>query len=450
MKGSELTFFFSISIFLFFLFYPRDALSVLSNVGVGRGGNISAFDRDLTMDESSANMQSSSPTDAARWRRIEGRSAVRQHDDGGGSSSRMTIDGLPQPGEPDGLENLTFALPIPGGVVVGGVGGGGEDGQEDENADDNVDNDDNDGNDVIGDHGHDEDDLMDIDGAVAAAFAAIEGDGEDDDGQEGPDPGDLHDQLASGLNEPTTTSTATANIADANAAANVTGSIADTADPSSIISRGPDPSLVAPDHDHDPDQGTDQDHDYGLNDDDGDDDDDHRNELGGVFVDEAEATVPPLSPSSASSAQSDADSDADADAHPAATASPNNTATTLPRAGAAATTAAGGAAAAAAAAGRSAVPAPQQKPAVQRKPRRQRAMKVSELGVPYAPLALPTVKRMAQRHRGGARLTPETLQALADASDEFLAQAAADCAAYMRHAGRDTLTEADVVLCMKR
>jgi histone H3/H4 len=79
---------------------------------------------------------------------------------------------------------------------------------------------------------------------------------------------------------------------------------------------------------------------------------------------------------------------------------------------------------------------------------------VSRLGLAEASLALLMVKRIAlQQHRplgdhAAAQLKPEKLQVPADASHEFLALVDDDCAAYIRHAGRNTRTARDLVLLM--
>ncbi|KAF2146234.1 uncharacterized protein K452DRAFT_324237 [Aplosporella prunicola CBS 121167] len=88
--------------------------------------------------------------------------------------------------------------------------------------------------------------------------------------------------------------------------------------------------------------------------------------------------------------------------------------------------------------------------------KRKRALpKLSRFGTPYPALPASTVKRVATTFArlhggGGGKLSRETLDAVALASEWFFEQVGEDLGAYAGHAGRRTIEEADVVALMNR
>ncbi|KAK8156036.1 centromere kinetochore component CENP-T-domain-containing protein [Phyllosticta citrichinensis] len=86
---------------------------------------------------------------------------------------------------------------------------------------------------------------------------------------------------------------------------------------------------------------------------------------------------------------------------------------------------------------------------------RTKTLPVSRFGHEYPSLPSSVVKRLATsfaRVHGGpsAKLSQDTLNAIATASDWYFEQAGEDLASYASHAGRKTIDEADVVMLMKR
>lgn len=81
--------------------------------------------------------------------------------------------------------------------------------------------------------------------------------------------------------------------------------------------------------------------------------------------------------------------------------------------------------------------------------------RVSAHGIEYPPLPPSFVKRVAQTALqssglSNARLSPDTLAALTQASEWFFEQLGDDLGAYARHAKRKTVEESDVVTLMRR
>lgn len=82
--------------------------------------------------------------------------------------------------------------------------------------------------------------------------------------------------------------------------------------------------------------------------------------------------------------------------------------------------------------------------------------RLSRLGLPIPSLPRPLIKRLATSFlnrsgvAGPARLSADTVEALALATDWFFEQAAEDVAVYASHAGRKSVDEADVAMLMAR
>ncbi|KAI0475814.1 hypothetical protein GGR56DRAFT_674338 [Xylariaceae sp. FL0804] len=85
--------------------------------------------------------------------------------------------------------------------------------------------------------------------------------------------------------------------------------------------------------------------------------------------------------------------------------------------------------------------------------------KISRHGVEYPSLPRGVVKRLATTFaktagagggRAGAKIAPDTLDAVMQATDWFFEQLGDDLGAYARHAGRKTIDESDVVTLMRR
>ena len=93
-----------------------------------------------------------------------------------------------------------------------------------------------------------------------------------------------------------------------------------------------------------------------------------------------------------------------------------------------------------------------------RKPRlkkRKRGPQLSHFGIEYPPLPSAVVKRLAQTFAqtsgvSKTKITPDTLDALCQASDWFFEQLGDSLRAYAQHAGRKTVDESDVVTLMQR
>ena len=81
--------------------------------------------------------------------------------------------------------------------------------------------------------------------------------------------------------------------------------------------------------------------------------------------------------------------------------------------------------------------------------------KLSRHGIEYPSLPVGVVKRLAQTFAqtsgiGKAKLTPDTMAAIMQASDWFFEQLGDDLQAYAKHAGRKTIDESDMITLMKR
>lgn len=81
--------------------------------------------------------------------------------------------------------------------------------------------------------------------------------------------------------------------------------------------------------------------------------------------------------------------------------------------------------------------------------------KVSKYGIEYPSLPVGVVKRLAQTFAqtsgvSKAKITPDTMSAIMQASDWFFAQLGDDLQAYAKHAGRKTIDESDMITLMKR
>lgn len=86
--------------------------------------------------------------------------------------------------------------------------------------------------------------------------------------------------------------------------------------------------------------------------------------------------------------------------------------------------------------------------------RKKRGVKLSRHGIEYPSLPPGVVKRLAQifaqTSGAKAKINPETLSAIMQASDWFFEQVGDDLAAYAKHAGRKTIDESDMITLMKR
>ena len=87
--------------------------------------------------------------------------------------------------------------------------------------------------------------------------------------------------------------------------------------------------------------------------------------------------------------------------------------------------------------------------------KRKRGPQLSQFGIEYPPLPPTVVKRLAQAFAqtsgiSQTNITPETLDALCQASDWFFEQLGDSLRAYAQHAGRKTIDESDVVTLMQR
>lgn len=87
--------------------------------------------------------------------------------------------------------------------------------------------------------------------------------------------------------------------------------------------------------------------------------------------------------------------------------------------------------------------------------KRKRGPQLSQFGIEYPPLPPAVVKRLAQTFAqtsgvAQTKITPDTLDALCQASDWFFEQLGDSLRAYAQHAGRKTVDESDVVTLMQR
>lgn len=81
----------------------------------------------------------------------------------------------------------------------------------------------------------------------------------------------------------------------------------------------------------------------------------------------------------------------------------------------------------------------------------KRGKKVSRYGIKYPSLPSNVIKRLAQRFAGKTKISPDTLNAIMQASDWFFEQLGDDLRAYANHAkGRTTINESDMLTLMRR
>lgn len=87
--------------------------------------------------------------------------------------------------------------------------------------------------------------------------------------------------------------------------------------------------------------------------------------------------------------------------------------------------------------------------------KRKRGPQLSQFGIEYPPFPSTVVKRLAQTFAqtsgvSKTKITPDTLDALCQASDWFFEQLGDSLRAYAQHAGRKTIDESDIVTLMQR
>ncbi|SPN99776.1 uncharacterized protein DNG_02627 [Cephalotrichum gorgonifer] len=87
--------------------------------------------------------------------------------------------------------------------------------------------------------------------------------------------------------------------------------------------------------------------------------------------------------------------------------------------------------------------------------KRKRGPQLSRFGIEYPPLPPAVVKRLAQTFAqtsgiSKTKITPDTLDALCQASDWFFEQLGDSLGAYAKHAGRKTIDESDIITLMQR
>ncbi|RYP03994.1 hypothetical protein DL765_010335 [Monosporascus sp. GIB2] len=87
--------------------------------------------------------------------------------------------------------------------------------------------------------------------------------------------------------------------------------------------------------------------------------------------------------------------------------------------------------------------------------RRKTGKKISKHGIEYKSLPQGVVKRLAMTFAktagvGKAKISPDTLDAIMQATDWFFEQLADDLQAYAKHAGRKTIDESDMITLMRR
>jgi histone H3/H4 len=89
-----------------------------------------------------------------------------------------------------------------------------------------------------------------------------------------------------------------------------------------------------------------------------------------------------------------------------------------------------------------------------RRKRKKPGIKISKYGTEYPSLPAGVVKRLAQTFAqtsgAKAKISPDTLAAVIQASDWFFEQLGDDLQAYAKHAGRKTIDESDMLTLMKR
>jgi len=86
---------------------------------------------------------------------------------------------------------------------------------------------------------------------------------------------------------------------------------------------------------------------------------------------------------------------------------------------------------------------------------KKRGVKLSKYGIEYPSLPAGVVKRLAQNFAqtsgvGKAKISPEALGAIMQASDWFFEQLGDDLQAYAKHAGRKVIDESDMLTLMRR
>ncbi|KAI1772721.1 hypothetical protein F4818DRAFT_137748 [Hypoxylon cercidicola] len=94
-------------------------------------------------------------------------------------------------------------------------------------------------------------------------------------------------------------------------------------------------------------------------------------------------------------------------------------------------------------------------PPAHRARRRKAGKKISRHGIEYPSLPQGVVKRLATTLAktagvGKAKISPDTLDAIMQATDWFFEQLGDDLSAYAQHAGRKTIDESDMVMLMRR
>jgi len=90
-----------------------------------------------------------------------------------------------------------------------------------------------------------------------------------------------------------------------------------------------------------------------------------------------------------------------------------------------------------------------------KKRQKKRGIKVSKYGIEYPALPAGVVKRLAQTFAqtsgvGNAKISPDTLKMISQASDWFFEQLGDDLQAYAKHAGRKVIDESDMLTLMRR
>ena len=93
--------------------------------------------------------------------------------------------------------------------------------------------------------------------------------------------------------------------------------------------------------------------------------------------------------------------------------------------------------------------------AAKRVQRKKRGVKVSKYGIEYPSLPSGVVKRLAQTFAqtsgiGKAKISPDTLRSIMQASDWFFEQLGDDLQAYAKHAGRKSIDDSDMLMLMRR
>jgi histone H3/H4 len=81
--------------------------------------------------------------------------------------------------------------------------------------------------------------------------------------------------------------------------------------------------------------------------------------------------------------------------------------------------------------------------------KRKREMKRTRDGLEFPPFPKKVIKKLAATV-SGHKITNETLNVLARATDSFFEQAAEDLSAYAQHAKRRTIDDSDVIQLMRR